>query len=141
MKQFFEFVINHWMLWLAFLLLIIIILFEEVRGRVQGIPRVQAQDLTKMINREDAVVIDVRDSNAFLKGHIIGSINIPHTQMDASIDKLKKFEGRPIVLVCATGQTAPQEGVKLRDKGFDKVYFLSGGIAHWKESSLPLTKD
>ncbi|MBA2654309.1 MAG: rhodanese-like domain-containing protein [Gammaproteobacteria bacterium] len=141
MKQFLEFVLNHWILWSVFVLLILIIIFEEIRGRVQGIPRVQPHDLTQLINREDATVIDVRDHNAFAKGHILGSINIPHTQMDANIEKLKKHKDKPVVIVCGNGQTGPQEGIKLKNNGFEKIYFLSGGINAWKDAGLPLTKD
>jgi rhodanese-related sulfurtransferase len=139
-KQFFDFVTNHWILWSAFICIILIILFEEIRGRVQGIPRIYPQDLTQMINREEAIVIDVRDNNAFAKGHIIGSINIPHTMMDKQMDKLQKYQGKPIVIVCHNGQTAPQEGVKLRKQGLEKIFFLSGGLVAWQEAGLPLTK-
>jgi rhodanese-related sulfurtransferase len=140
-NQFFNFVVNHWILWSIFVLVIIVILFEEIRGRVQGIPRVYPRELTNLINKQDAVVIDVRDPNAFARGHILGSINIPHTQMDTSIEKLEQYRGRPIVVVCANGQTSPQEGTKLRHKGFENVSFLSGGISAWKEDGLPLSKD
>lgn len=140
-KQFLDFIINHWMLWSLFLLLVIIIIFEEIRGRVQGVPRLQPQDLTKMINRDDAVLIDVRDANTFSKGHIIGSLNIPHTQMANSMEKLEKYKDKPVVIVCSNGQTAPQEGVKLRKHGFEKVYFLSGGLAAWLDAKLPLSRD
>ncbi len=140
MNQFLAFVVNHWALWSIFVLLIIIIIFEEIRGRVQGIPRVHPKELTNLINKEDAVLIDVRDGNAFSRGHIIGSINIPHTQMDSQLEKLKQYQERPIVVVCANGQTSPQEGNKLKHKGFENVSFLSGGIAAWKEEGLPLTK-
>jgi rhodanese-related sulfurtransferase len=139
-KQFLQFIMNHWILWSAFVLIIIIILFEEIRGRVQGVSRLQPQDLTLLINREDATVIDVRDSNAFIKGHIIGAINIPHTRMKDSMEKLKKYQDKPVVLVCATGQTSPQEGAKLQKNGFEKVYFLSGGIAAWQGAGLPLIR-
>lgn len=141
MKQFFEFVVNHWVLWSAFVFLTLFILFEEIRGRVQGIPRISPKDLTRLINKEEPIIIDVRDGNTFAKGHIIGSMNIPHVQMDSSIDKLNAYKERPLVLVCANGQAAPQEGVKLHHKGFEKVSFLNGGIASWKEEGLPLSKD
>jgi rhodanese-related sulfurtransferase len=140
-KQFFEFVVNHWMLWSLFGLTILVILFEEVRGRIQGVARVQPAELTSMINRDGATVIDVRDSNAYLKGHIIGSINIPHTQIDASLDKIKQYQDKPIVLVCALGQTSPQEGAKLKKKMTGDISFLSGGIKAWQQAGLPLTKD
>lgn len=137
----YQFVINHWMLWALFVLLILIIVFEEIRGRVQGIPRLQPSELTKMINRDEVVVVDLRPHEMFAKGHIISSINIPHTKLDANIDKLKSYHPRQIVLVCSNGQTAPQEGVRLRKEGIEGIAFLSGGIAAWQESGLPLTKD
>lgn len=140
-KQFLQFVVNHWILWSLFLGVILIILFEEIRGRVQGIPRLSPADLTSLINREDALVLDVRDSNAYLKGHIIGAINIPHTEMDARLDKLKPYQEKPIAIVCSNGQTSPQEGVKLRNKGFEKVYFLSGGMNAWQQAGLPLARN
>ncbi len=141
MKQYLQFFINHWILWSAFILIIITILFEEIRGRVQGVSRLQPQDLTRLINQEDATIIDVRDNSAFMRGHIIRAINIPHTQMNESLEKLKKYKDKPIVLVCANGQTSPQEGAKLRKNGFEKTYFLSGGISSWQGAGLPLTKD
>jgi rhodanese-related sulfurtransferase len=140
-KQFLEFVIHHWILWSIFVLIILVIIFEEIRGRIQGIARLTPHDLTRLINREEAVAIDVRDNAAFAKGHIIGSINIPHTKMDGSIDKLKKYQQKPVVIVSSNGQTGPQEGVKLQHNGFNKVYFLAGGIAAWQEAGLPLIKD
>lgn len=141
MNQFFEFVINHWILWSLFLVIILVIIFEEIRGRVSGISRVQPSELVQMINRDEATIIDLRDSNAFLKGHIISAINIPHTQLDSNLDKLKKHPNKPIVLVCANGQTAPQEGAKLKSKGIENVSFLSGGMRAWQQAQLPLTKD
>jgi rhodanese-related sulfurtransferase len=138
--QYLQFVVNHWILWLAFILLIAVILFEEVRGRIQGVPRLQPQELTHLINREEPVIIDVRDANAFAKGHIIGAVNIPHTQMATSLDRLKSYQGRPIVFVCANGQTAPQEGAKLRAKDFENVSFLSGGMTAWQNANLPVTR-
>jgi rhodanese-related sulfurtransferase len=140
-NHFFEFIVNHWMLCSLALLLIIFIIIEEIRGWGQGVSRLQPSELTHLINREDAAVIDVRDNQAFAKGHIIGSINIPHIKMDASIEKIKKYQDRPIVLVCGNGQTASQEGIKLKNKGFEKIYCLSGGLTAWKEAGLPLIKE
>ncbi len=141
MNQIIEFVINHWILWSLFALVIIVIIFEEIRGRVQGVPKVQPSELIQLMNREDAKVIDLRDGNAFLRGHIINAINIPHVQLDGSLEKIKKFVDKPIVLVCARGQTSPQEAAKLKKQGIDKVAFLAGGMTAWQQAQLPLTKD
>lgn len=141
MKQFFEFVVNHWILWSLLVVVLILIIIEEIRGRVLGIPPLSPQDLTLKINRENPVIVDLRDTNAFSKGHIIGSINIPHTKLEDSIERLKKHQEQPLVFVDTNGQTSPTEGAKLHDKGFEKVYFLAGGIHAWQQAGYPLTKD
>jgi rhodanese-related sulfurtransferase len=140
-NQFFQFVINHWVLWAVLIALSILLLIEEIRGRVAGVPKVTPQELTKMINQEDAVVIDVRDANAFSTGHIIGAVNIPHTLFDANFDKMAKYKGKPIIVVDSNGQNAPIEAAKLLKKDFEKVYFLGGGLAAWQQAGLPLNKD
>ncbi len=141
MKQFFQFLINHWLLSSIFILILLLIIYDEIRGRVQGVPRLQPHELTRLINREGAVVLDVRDSHAFMKGHIIGAINIPHTAIDANLKKLSQYKTLPLVIVSANGQTGPQEGVHLKHQGFEKIYFLAGGLAAWQEAGLPLTRE
>lgn len=141
MKQYVQFLIDHWILWLAFVVVIILILIEEIRGRVMGVSRVQPQDLTRLINREDALVVDLRDTNSFVKGHIVNSMNIPRSQFNESISKLTKYKDKPIVFVCANGQASSQEGLKLKKEHFEKIYSLSGGISAWQSAGLPLTRD
>jgi rhodanese-related sulfurtransferase len=140
MKQFLQFVINHWMLSLLLVVILVLLIIEELRGRIGGVPRVSPQDLTRMMNREDAVVVDVRDGNAFAKGHIIGAVNIPHTLINVNIEKLEKYQQQPIVMVCGRGQTSPQEAEKLHKKGFEKIYFLAGGLAAWQDAGYPLSR-
>jgi rhodanese-related sulfurtransferase len=139
-NQFFQFVINHWILWSVLVILLLLLLVEEIRGRVAGVSKVSPQELTRMINQEEAVVIDVRDANAFSTGHIIDSVNIPHTLFDTSMEKIAKYKDKPIIVVCSNGQTSPLEAAKLLKKDYEKVYFLGGGLTAWQQAGLPLSK-
>jgi len=141
MDQLVQFIINHWLLWAALILVIILLVYEETKRNVKGVQQVSPQQLTNLINRENAVVIDVREATSFEHGHIISAIHVPLTKLEESIDKLNRYKNKPIILVCDIGQMSPKAGAILRNKGFEKIYYLSGGIAAWQRASLPMVKD
>ena len=97
-------------------------------------------EAVNLINRENAVVIDIRDSNSYLDGHIAKARNIPGNQIEKSIDKLKAFKDRPVIIVCMRGQSSMQVAAKLRKLGFEKAQSLKGGMLAWSNASMPIKK-
>lgn len=138
MEKFIHFVKNHWALWLALIIIVILLIYEEIKDWLSGIKRVPPQDLTQMINREKAVVVDIRDQSAYQQGHIIDSIHIPNAELDANIQKLNKYKEKAIVIIDQAGQSM-MAATKLKKAGFE-VYILTGGINAWKNLGFPLTK-
>lgn len=132
-----DFVVNHYVLVGTFIALVVLFLRNE--SRLAG-ATVTPAELVRLVNHESAVVIDVRDSKEFKTGHIVDSINVPHTAIDASLDKLERYKSIPVVLVCNLGQHAGAVGKKLRGHGFQDVRRLSGGISEWRAGNLPLVK-
>ena len=140
MEQFFQFVIEHWFLWAAFVILIVLLILNELRTNVGGVTKVSPQNATHLINREKAVVIDIRDQAVFQDGHITGAVNIPLKNFSDQKNKLQKYKKRPIILVDVQGQQAAKVGAQIVKDGFDNVCFLQGGIVAWRNASLPLIK-
>ena len=138
MAQLTEFLGNHHMLGFAFFALLgtLIWTFISAGGR-----RVEPGDATRLINHEDAVVLDVRSDGEFSQGHIINSVNVPLGALGPQIDKLKKYADRPIITACRSGQQSASALKVLRRHGFDNLYSLGGGILAWESANLPLTKD
>jgi rhodanese-related sulfurtransferase len=101
---------------------------------------VGAFDAVQLINRRDAVVLDVRDTGDYASGHIAGARHIPESQLADRVKELEKFKARPIVVCCRTGTRAPAAGAALRKQGFAEVFALRGGVAGWQQASLPLEK-
>ena len=93
-----------------------------------------------MINREDATVLDIRDSKDFSQGHIIDAINMPYSSFEQRSGELEKLKDKPLVVVCKMGQHAGAIGRKLKAQGFEDVKRLSGGMAEWSASNLPVVK-
>jgi rhodanese-related sulfurtransferase len=101
---------------------------------------VSAFDAVQLINRRDALVLDVRASGEYAAGHIANARHIPEAQLADRAKELDKFRSRPIIVSCATGSRAPGVTGALRKQGFTEVFALHGGIAAWQQASLPLEK-
>jgi rhodanese-related sulfurtransferase len=101
---------------------------------------VGAFEAVQLINRRDAVVLDVRDTGEYNAGHIANARHIPEGQVAERIKELEKFKSRPIVVSDRTGTRAPVVTGLLRKSGFTEAVALRGGVAAWQQASLPLEK-
>ena len=93
-----------------------------------------------MINRDDALVVDLRPAADFEKGHIAGAKNVQMAQFDPENKQLAPAKALPVVLVCKSGETASGAAKRLRKAGFANVNVLEGGIQAWQGADLPLVK-
>ena len=140
MDQILQFVSQEWLLIGVFMALLVGMVLLTWRERAMGATRVDPQQATYLINREQALVIDLRDNNAFLQGHIIGAKNIPQSRLEPDMKELNKHKTKPIILYCEMGRTSGSSGALLRKQGLEKVYMLVGGIQNWRASGLPMSK-
>jgi rhodanese-related sulfurtransferase len=92
-----------------------------------------------MINRENAVVVDVSAQSDFNKGHIVDALHIPPSSLDGSDANLKKLKGKPVLVVCKTGQTAGTAASRLLKQGASQVAVLKGGMTQWINDKFPVT--
>jgi rhodanese-related sulfurtransferase len=137
MDTYLEFAANHTLLVSALLFSFFLVIFIELRRKAQGITNIEPQDAVKLINA-DAVVLDLRSSEAFARGHIVNAKNIPSDELTANQDKYKKYKSRPILAVCDAGVASSRAVDTLRKAGLENVYGLKGGIAAWTQANLPL---
>lgn len=137
MGQLFEFVGNHLFLTGAFVVLLVAFVVNEMR---RGGRSISAQELVHLVNREDALVVDIRDRKEFEAGHIVDAKNIPFSALDSRIDELEPWRDRPVVIACKIGQHSGAAGTRLRKAGFSNVMRLAGGMTEWRSSSLPVVK-
>ncbi len=102
--------------------------------------RASAQEVTLLINRDKAAIVDVRDAAQFATGHLPNAKNIPLAELDSRIGELDKLKSKSVVVVCQSGTRASAAAAKLAKAGFAEVVNLDGGIAAWKTAGLPLAK-
>ena len=96
-------------------------------------------EAVQLLNRENALPLDVRSRDDFDAGHIINAVHIPAAEIKTRSGELKKSGDRPIIVYCATGNTSLAAVKELTDAGFEQVYSLKGGISAWRADNLPLT--
>lgn len=140
MDIYFEFVSNHSLLFVGLVIVIILLLQTVFSDVTRSYKLINPPEAIALINREDAVVIDTRNSAEFSGGHITDAVLIPLPDIKDSVDKLKKYEGKPILFYCKSG-TRSNEACKILSKeGLTNLYALSGGIQSWEDANMPLIK-
>lgn len=95
---------------------------------------------TLMINKQDAVVVDVRNAEDYAGGHIINARHIPLPELEGRAGELNKFKNKPVILVCDKGLRSGMAVGVLKKLGFNEVLNLDGGIAAWRAAGLPTAK-
>ncbi|MFT4198340.1 MAG: rhodanese-like domain-containing protein [Pseudoxanthomonas sp.] len=130
----------HLMLAVALAGLTVAIVVGEVKRLLRPYKALGPAQLTALINREDALVVDLSPQGDFEKGHIAGSKSLPAAQFKPDHRLLTAARTRPLVLACRTGQASAAPAAALKKAGFEQVYWLDGGIEAWKSADLPLAK-
>jgi len=97
-------------------------------------------EAVQLINRNDALVIDLRDTGEFESGHISGARHLPERQLVDRLQELDKFKDRPLLVTCRSGMRASAAVHVMRRKGFGQAVSLRGGISAWEQAGMPLQK-
>lgn len=135
-----EFIANHLFLFCLLISILMLLAWNLFGDSLSGIKSLAPHEVTRLINRDDARVIDLRRRAEFEAGHIIDALNIDPAQLEGQLEKLKKYKAQGVIFCCASGSVSAREARRLLRAGFDKVYTLKGGLYAWQNASLPLAK-
>lgn len=140
MNQYLTFFIAHWEYTLLFIAAFVWVMISEINDRKSKLWSVQPQKAIELINKQSALIFDLRDAAAFSQGHIVGAKRIDFKASDDPKTLLKITPKTTCLLVCAVGQTSNKIVSSLRHKGYEAAYALTGGMAAWEKENLPTTK-
>ena len=135
-----EFLGNHLYLTLGFIGVLVALATTELQRFTRGYKALTPAGLTQLVNRENALLIDVSSLQDFEKGHVPGARHVAMSQFDPENKDLAKARELPVAVYCRNGQTSGQAAQRLVKAGFARVYWLDGGLAAWTEAQLPLAK-
>jgi len=139
-QQLSEFIVNHWILSLAFITISGLLIASEVRRKLYGVAQLGPVQATQMLNHEDAVFLDVRNDTEFATGHLANARHIPLEVLKDRVSELQKWRARPIIAYCRNGQRSNRAAAMLKAQGFENVHNLAGGINAWESAGLPVRR-
>jgi len=105
-----------------------------------GGKNITVAEATLLINRQDAVIVDVRETAEWSAGHIQNARHMALGHLAGRLSELEKFKDAPLILVCASGNRSGHACRRLQKAGFQQVFNLSGGMRAWGDAGLPLTR-
>jgi rhodanese-related sulfurtransferase len=136
-NQLIEFSSNHLLLVVALFAILAMLIGGELRQRLSGISHVGPVEATRMLNHDNAVMIDMRSDKEYRDGHVVNAIHLPSPD---NLSVLNRYREKPVIVYCNSGSRSAGFCSKLRKQGFTSVYNLRGGILGWQKAELPLSR-
>ena len=138
MNKFFVFISDNFLAVLVLLSLItIFIIYEKRKGGV----KVDTSEMTRLINKGDPYVYDLRSAAEYGTGSVAGALNLQPSNLVKQDALFKASEEDCVILICKTGTTSSKSAGELKKQGFTNVNVLSGGMTNWTQSGMPLVKN
>ena len=138
-QQLIEFAGNHTLLVLALFAILVMLAGSEIQQRLSKVKAVSPAEATRLLNHENAIMIDMRSDKDYRDGHIVNAVQMSDGKGDIPAT-LNKHRERPVIVYCQRGQQSTAVCNRLSKQGFESVYNLQGGVLAWKKAELPLTK-
>lgn len=118
----------------------IMLLLPMFKKSAGGVPNLTAAEAVTLINRANALVLDVRDEAEFVSGHIAEATHIPVDHLAERLNELKKYKNKAILVNCQRGVRSAKACEILRKAEFTQVHNLQGGLNAWVAAKLPVVK-
>ena len=101
MQQLIDFAANNIILVAAFFIILFLLLRTYISP--SGAKNVTASEAVRLMNNENALVLDVRTQDEYQKSHIVNSVSIPLGLLSSRISEIQNRKSDPVILVCQSG--------------------------------------
>ena len=135
-----EFLQKNWPLVLVFIVSGAMLLWPLVKRHLSGAKEIGTFEATRLMNSENPLVLDVRETQEYEGGHLPDAVHIPLSQLASRGPDLAKHTGRTVIVYCDRGVRTSAAASALAKLGFTRVLGLRGGIQAWREAGLPTKK-
>jgi rhodanese-related sulfurtransferase len=130
----------NWALVLAMIVSGAMLLWPMIGRRWSSMRDIGTAQATQLINRQNAVMLDLREPKEYEGGRVPAAIQIPLSQLATRGSELKKYIGRPLIALCERGNRSPSAASALGELGFTEIYSLHGGLRAWADAGMPVEK-
>jgi sulfur-carrier protein adenylyltransferase/sulfurtransferase len=106
---------------------------EVIRQIKQQVEEVDPAEVSEHLGN-GVVLVDVRESEEWDRGHIPGAVHVPRGYLESRIDGAVADRDARVILYCASGQRSALAAHTLKDLlGYTNVASMTGGITLWKD--------
>jgi len=141
MQQYFEFAMKNWYLFIALVVIIALLIMNTVRARLLGFNELKPGDAVRFMNKEEPLILDVREDAEYKDGFIQGAVHVPLVQLESRVSELASWRDRDVLIYCRAGQRSARAASILKRQGFTHLHKLDGGIMAWQSANLPVSRD
>jgi rhodanese-related sulfurtransferase len=139
MEQIASFVLNHWPLFLALVVILGLLAGTSLGAGLQGVKEIEPLEAIQLVNRQGGIFLDVRVPEEYQQGHVVNAVHIPLAQISDNLKRLEKYRAKPVIMICRSGARSGQASRALRKHGLEAVYNLKGGMQAWSAANMPIT--
>lgn len=140
MQKYIDFVSSNPLLFIGFAVVLFLILKSEISRFTRKYAQIGVNAAVILLNKDNAVVIDVREDKEMKDGIIQGAQHITLGQLPGRMAELEKSKKDPVLVYCRSGSRSGHACNLLTKAGFEDVSNLTGGIMAWESANLPLAK-
>ena len=106
------------------------LLMQDVAA--QSTTPVSEKKFSRLMKKQNAVLLDVRTSEEYQEGHIPGALLIDVNKQDDFLQQVQKLDkSKKYLLYCRSGKRSEKALVLMKENGFRKIYHLQDGFEGW----------
>ena len=122
MEHFPEFVANHLFLFTILVAILSLLIWNLYGDVLSGIKQIVPIEAIRLINHEQAIVIDIRSGGDYDGGHILNAIHLLAVEISNRIVKFEKYRKQAVIIYCANGSESSKAARLFMQNGFEKIY-------------------
>ena len=140
MAEYIAFAQSHPLYFVGLAGVIFFIIKTEIDRLTRKYHQVNTNEAVQLLNRDDTILLDVREDKEIADGSISGAKHIPLGKLSSHIAELSSKKDSPVLVYCRSGSRSGAACSQLTKEGFTNVSNLAGGILSWESANLPITK-
>lgn len=140
MEEYTRFIQENLLIVGGLLVVVFLIIKTELSRVTRKYKQLNINEAVQLMNRDETVVVDVREAKEVSQGGLNGAKHIPLGSLASRMSELNKYKDKPVLVYCRSGNRSSHACEQLTKNGFEDVSNLSGGIMAWESANLPMAK-
>ena len=140
MQEYIDFARNNFLIVAGFIGVLAFIIKSELSRLSRKYKQIGVNEAVMLLNKDNTVVLDVREDKEIQGGIIKGARHITLGQLPDQIGTVSKNKQDPVLVYCRSGSRSGYACQQLTKAGFEDVSNLAGGILAWEAANLPIAK-